>query len=172
MVDIIVEDGTGVAYANSYITVSGVGAYSNIVGYDAWNDIGLTTIIKEQALMRATRYINNLPWKGRRSVQDQPLAWPRIDLYDDDDRLVPSNSIPQNVIDSVCEAAVLCLPDSTIELEPILTKDDYITKEQVTGTVAVAYVVNNQSLRSRSTVIESKLRGYLRNKITVELIRN
>ena len=162
---IIVENGTIVSGANSYITVSGVDNYCSAMGYTDWATT--TSGNKEITLLKAMRYIDGLKWKGIKYTQDQYTSWPRDEVYDIDDRLVAYNTIPIKVIESVCEACMLALPTSDYNLEPNLSKDDYKTSEAVASVIATTYVVTNDTIRTKSTIIESKLRGLLKNKITI-----
>lgn len=166
---IIVENGSIVPNANSYITVSGVDSYCSAMGYDAWTTT--SSGIKEQSLLKAMRYIDGLRWKGIKYTQDQYTSWPRDDVYDVDERLVPYTVIPIKVIEAVCEACVLSLPTSEFNLEPTITKDDYKTSEAVASVVSNTYVVTDDTIRSKSTIIESKLRGLLKNKIIITIER-
>lgn len=73
----VVEDGTGVAGANSYASVAYADAYfldRNVVAWAA-----ATQQAKEGALIRATDYINSLPvlWAGEQTYAHQELAFPR-----------------------------------------------------------------------------------------------
>jgi hypothetical protein len=164
---IIVEDGSGVSGANSYVTVSGVGVYATTYGYTEWdtdaNGDARTDAVKEQSLLRAMRYIEGLNWKGKTAVQGQALQWPRSEVYDRDQRLVDEDVVPQVVIDAVCEACMLSVPDSDINLQPNLTKDDYVNYEQVTGAVTVSYTLAGGPIAPRSAIIEDLLKGLLRS---------
>ena len=162
---IIVENGTIVSGANSYITVSGVDNYCSAMGYTDWSTATAGT--KETALLKAMRYIDGLKWKGIKYTQDQYTSWPRDEVYDIDDRLVAYNTIPIKVIESVCEACVLSLPTSDYNVEPNISKDDYKVSESVANVVSASYIITNDTIRTKSTIIESKLRGLLKNKITI-----
>lgn len=166
---IIVEDGSIVANANSYITVSGVDEYCYKMGYGEWDTT--TSGVKEQTLLKAMRYIDGLRWKGIKYTQDQYTSWPRSDVYDIDDRLVPYTSIPVKVVEAVCEACMLSLPTSDFNLEPTISKDDYKTSEAVASVISNTYIVTNDTIRSKSTIIESKLRGLIKNKIIITIER-
>ena len=52
---IIVEDGTGLANAESYVSVVDANTYHSKLGNDAWTD--LDTSVKEQLLRKATDYM-------------------------------------------------------------------------------------------------------------------
>lgn len=76
---LIVEDGTGVAGAESYASVAYADTYNMKRGREAtWNDLDLDK--KEQALILATDYIQQFygqSWAGFAMSEDQVLGWPR-----------------------------------------------------------------------------------------------
>jgi hypothetical protein len=91
---LIVEDGSIVAGAEAYITVSNADTYFSNRGNATWS--ALTTAAKEQALRKATdymgqRYIDR--WKGLIVSESQVLDWPRSGVvvrgYQVDDDTVP-----------------------------------------------------------------------------------
>ncbi|KAF1706286.1 DnaT-like ssDNA-binding protein [Pseudoxanthomonas sacheonensis] len=75
---IVVEDGTGKADAEAYITVADADAYFAARGNAAW--AALTTGQKEQALLLGADYMEAVygsRWKGDRVSMTQALSWPR-----------------------------------------------------------------------------------------------
>lgn len=74
---IIVEDGSGVAGANSYTSVAFADSYFEDRGVAAW--AAATEQAKASALIRATDYIESLPvrWKGKLAADGQALKFPR-----------------------------------------------------------------------------------------------
>jgi len=76
---IIVEDGTGLANAESYVSVVDANAYHSKLGNDVWAD--LDTSVKEQLLRKATDYMvaqYRLQYAGYRRYSTQSLDWPRL----------------------------------------------------------------------------------------------
>lgn len=104
---LIVEDGTGLSTAESYVSVAEADAYLAKFGLpDAWNLS--TEEQKEQALRQATRYVDarfHGRWKGWRSVDDQALDWPRSDVSDSDGFLIDSDEIPTLLKSATIELA-------------------------------------------------------------------
>ena len=73
---LIVEDGTGLATAESYATVAQADAYHAAMGNTAW--ASLATAAKEVALRLASQYMTVLyQWRGNKFNLDQALAYPR-----------------------------------------------------------------------------------------------
>jgi len=76
---IIIEDGTGLANAESYVSVVDANTYHSKFGNDAWTD--LDTSVKEQLLRKATDYMvaqYRLQYAGYRRYSTQSLDWPRL----------------------------------------------------------------------------------------------
>ena len=86
---LIVEDGTGLATAESYCTLVEAAAYHTAQGNAAWAALASDTV-REQCLRRATAYLVNAyrdKWAGTRMLAAQALDWPRS--------LVPRKDLPQ-----------------------------------------------------------------------------
>lgn len=81
---LVVEDGTGVATAESYCSVADADAYFAINGAPAtWTG---STAVKEAALRQATQYMDSKYgplFQGRRNFSAQRLCWPRYPVYID-----------------------------------------------------------------------------------------
>lgn len=172
MIDIIIEDGSIVEGANSYVTISGVNDYVDSYGYTTtWSGTDIDDTIRKQSLLKAMRYIEGLPFRGKKQTKEQPLEFPRSDIYDDDNYLFDENYIPPKLKSAVCEACILMLPNSDIDLQPIISKDDYTTAEKVSSAVAVYYDTKAGGYRTRSTIIEDLLKDIIKNKTIVEIKR-
>jgi hypothetical protein len=119
---LIVEDGTGKADAESYISVADASTYHANRGNTAWAALASDTL-REQALRKATDYIEQnyrLRFAGRRVTQEQALSWPRYDvLRDDGYYYYPGDEVPTEVKNACAE---LALKASTDELSPDLTQ--------------------------------------------------
>lgn len=110
-----VEDGTGIANANSLCAVAFADTYFADRGIAAWT--GNTSTVKEPALIRATDYIETrfgMRFKGEKAEDTQSLSWPRVYVDADD-------TVPIGVKKAVAEYALRAL---TTILAP-----DYVTDE-------------------------------------------
>jgi hypothetical protein len=76
---LVVEDGTGLANANSYASVADADAYHELRGNSVWTEAADSD--KEIALVRATDYIDLSSFKGEAEEPGQALQFPRHDLY-------------------------------------------------------------------------------------------
>lgn len=73
---IIVEDGSGVPNANSYVTVAEYRAYATPRGVS----LPVSDAEVETQLILACDYLESLSWLGMPTYDDQALAWPRDEI--------------------------------------------------------------------------------------------
>ena len=155
---LVVEDGTGLANAESYSSVAEADAYHTAHDTGAtWLNVSTTTSDKEAALRRATQYIEarwRRLWSGRRANQSQALAWPRLEVYDADEYAVESATVPQQVKDACSILAAAALDDgdllatldagsgnkseSTIKVGPIQITDTFAGSSSQQKTYSLA----------------------------------
>lgn len=104
----IVEDGTIVANANSYMTVAEYKTYwlnRNETICDNDPDI-------EGALVVSTQYLDDNCFKGSIVSDSQSLSWPRSNAYDKEGRLIANTVIPQALKNALAEYAKRQLVES------------------------------------------------------------
>lgn len=153
MATIIVEDGTIVANANSYVAVTDVETYIS--------DRALTSITStdiDELIIRAMDYIEQLDFKGLKLTRDQSLVWPRTNVVIDD-YLIDTDEIPQLLKEAVSEA-VIAINDSKSPLADL----ERLTSSTAVGSGAVS--VSYQQGGNANTVVQTlhnKLRKLLRN---------
>lgn len=106
--EFLVEDGSIVEGANSYVSVAEAGS---ILFYDpyrlpVWE--ALEEGMKEKLLVSATSFLErNYKFAGRVVSPHQSLLWPRIEVYDlDFGFYIPSDSIPRKIKEAVVEIAL------------------------------------------------------------------
>jgi hypothetical protein len=120
---LIVEDGTGLANAESLVLVAEADTYHNGRGNSAWALLSVTR--KEQLLRQASDFLYQRyrgRWNGWRSTTTQALDWPRLGVILDDVAaypsagrldsfayMVPSNNIPAEVKMAQCELALIAI---------------------------------------------------------------
>lgn len=155
---LIVEDGSKVPGAESYISVSDATAYHSNRGNVAW--AALTTAQMEVALRKATDYLLQAyrgNWKGYRILSTQALDWPRSNVLIEDgpyNNLVAVNVVPQEVKNACAE---LALKTVTGDLAPDLEQN--VTREAV-GPLSVDYDRYSPQY-TRYRAIDMMLRLYL-----------
>jgi hypothetical protein len=102
---IIVEDGTVVDNANSYVTVAEADAYFENLGETLWTETA-SDEGKEASLIRGAQYLQQkfrLLWKGSRVQAFQSLDWPRrgVDVPDFFDPFFRQVNVPLQFQDTV-----------------------------------------------------------------------
>ena len=109
---LIVEDGTGLETAESYLSVADADTYVSKYVFATTTCDAAIEAAKEKALRLATQYLDNEyknRWKGDRTSEEQALAWPRAWAYDEDGYLVLSDELPQALKNACAEMAVRAL---------------------------------------------------------------
>lgn len=99
---LIVEDGTGLATAESYISVADADTYiANFKGaVSVWDSA--TEASKEIAARNATQYLDDgYLFIGGKETSAQALQWPREYAYDEADELI--EGVPQKLKDATAE---------------------------------------------------------------------
>lgn len=106
-----VEDGSGVAGANSYCSVIDAGTYHSDRGDTGWTG---TDEVKQAALVRATEYLEaRCAWStGTKGTEAQGLSWPRIGAYDRHGWSIDDDVVPQVVQDATAYLALQALSET------------------------------------------------------------
>jgi hypothetical protein len=117
----VVEDGTGLATANSYSSVASADTYLARAGTPTtW--AAASDGEKEAALRKATRSLDiqyGGLWAGDRATTTQYLDWPRSSVYDLEGTLLDDDAIPAELVEAVAELAAQRVAGETIEKQPI-----------------------------------------------------
>lgn len=160
---LIVEDGTGLSNAESFVSVANADARHSATGMTNWAT--LTTTEKEQALRRATNYMEGLyrsRWKGIKATQLQALSWPRggavVDGYTLEGDIVPAE------VANAC--ADLALKAAAGDLNPDLERA--IIREKV-GPLETEYSAHSSQAK-RYSAINAALAPYLMGSSTVAML--
>lgn len=156
---LVVEDGSGISGAESYVSVADCVTYAENHGL-AFSDDDETAA--EAALRRATTYLDNTyraRFPGyRRNFRAQALEWPRTSVLDISGYPVPYDQVPIEIVNATCEAAVreLAAPGG---LSPDVTPGG-IAKSLKAGSVQIEYAIgagNAASQQPVSTLIDGIL---------------
>jgi hypothetical protein len=99
----VVEDGSGLADATSYVSVADAGAYfavdPNVTDWET-----LTLEQQQQWLNWATRLLDQkVIWAGYPTTTMQALRWPRTGVINRDGLRIASDEIPRQLVELVCE---------------------------------------------------------------------
>lgn len=103
-----VETGTGIAGANAYDSVANIDTHHADRGTTNWTDF--TTVEKEQAIVRASDYIDKRfgrRFVGVRATKGQGLEWPRLSAFDQDGFLLSAiDAVPRQLLKAIAEYAL------------------------------------------------------------------
>lgn len=174
---LVVEDGTGKANAESYISVADATTYHADRGNTAWAALA-TDALREQALRNATEYmvqVYRLRWKGFRMTATQALDWPRSFVYLEPVLTGSNESYPQLVSDVIVptdvsrQCAQLALRAST-GTALIADAGQTVKKEKV-GPLEVEYSEYSPST-IRYPSVDAALAPYLKSNGGVQVIRS
>jgi len=134
-ITITVEDGSNVADANSFVTIAEVRTYAEARGavLPVADDELAVMLIKacDYLEAQANRY------QGEIAYEDQPLQWPRIDVYISGSEIAfPSNAIPKQ-LKSAQSTLVLAINEG-VDIMPNYSAADFVTEETV-GPITTKY---------------------------------
>lgn len=135
---LIVEDGTGKADADAFVSVADCTTYCAAQGLSGWGstrDAGLD----EAAIRRATTWLSNsFTWKGYKlNGRSQALAWPRTDAEDEEGEEVASDEVPAEIVQACCIAASYERANPG-GLSPNVTLTDRVKREKI-GPIETEY---------------------------------
>jgi hypothetical protein len=160
----VVEDGSIVANANSFVSVAEANAYHTDRGNSVWTG---DDAVKQAALIKATDFIQQkygCQWKGYKvDPIRQPLDWPRAGID-----YVDYQTIPEKLKNAVCELALEALSE---ELNPSLERGGAVKREKV-DVVEVEYM-DSASSTTKRPAIDGMLREYLsRSGFNIPVVRS
>jgi hypothetical protein len=147
---LVVEDGTGKADAESYISVADATTYHAARGNASWA-AQASDAVREQLLRKAADYmlqVYRLRWKGVRVTTAQALDWPRNGVQRVDyayssangsqtiggSYFYPSNAVPVEVARACAELALIAITET---LAPAVGR---LTKREKLGPMEVEYM--------------------------------
>lgn len=148
---LIVEDGSIVEGANTYVTEAELTAYASVRG------VTIENADREKFLTLAMDYLESLDFKGIKTDDTQPLQFPRKELYIDN-VLMPSDEIPLLVKQSQMETAI-SISQGYNPLAPI---DRAVKRERVYGAVEIEYM-DNASSTNMIVSVDAKLKKLLKS---------
>ncbi len=101
------EDGSGVAGSNAYVSTAFVDTYATDRGFTAWTG---ADSVKQSAIILATDHVDRRfgsRFKGYKSTSGQGLQWPRTDAWDDNDYSLLE--VPSQLQNAIAEYAIRAL---------------------------------------------------------------
>lgn len=126
-VTLIVEDGTIVANANSFVTEAQIATFAAMRGVT----VPATTDSQLDAIailgIRAADYLRILPWKGEVVDVQQTMPWPRKNVVVPTP--FPENAVPSAVVEAQLQLALLA--NAGVELITYATGTGFLIKEKI-----------------------------------------
>jgi hypothetical protein len=154
---LIVEDGTGVEDANSYIDTSFAENY--LLGERLTQFSVLSNEEKEAAIISGTQLVDNLyTWEGRRKSLEQGLNWPRSGVEIDGFTI---EGIPAAIKKAVCEAVFLFISGESF----YSTENDRVVTSEKVDTLQITYGNTKESgktVHSRFEVLDMLCRDLIK----------
>lgn len=126
---LIVENGSIVTNANTYVTTTDFDAYLSARGKFLGGNNGTS----EQLLLSAMDYIESRDFAGVKNTKSQPLQWPRTGVYVDG-FLVADDEIPADLKYAQIEVAI-AIDSGTNPMAPLGRE----TKREKVGDIEVEY---------------------------------
>ena len=162
----VVEDGTGLVNADSYVSVEFADSYFSARGVTDW--VGLTQEKKEQALIRATDFIDSVcQWYGKKSTSEQALRFPRVNLRDYEGCEI--TGVPTCLKQAVCDTAFMSANGT--ELFQTQSENGDVVSENITQ-LSFTYSKTEKSTTSKTLYdsINTKLRGLFKDSGKAEIV--
>jgi len=130
---IIVEDGSNVVDANSYVNLVDARAILTPLG----QDLDEVDEIAEQQILNSARYIEafRARYQGQKTTANQPMQWPRIGVVIDDWH-IDSDIIPEDLIDAQVFSAYELSQGNALQAS---SSGQSVSSEEVVGAVKVSY---------------------------------
>lgn len=162
MAALVVEDGTGLPNADSYISTSDADTYHGNRGNAAW--AAMAAPAKESALRQATDFMSTLRWSGVRATSTQALDWPRAGT-ELNGFTIAANVVPEAARRACAELALRASAGSlSPDAEPVVL-------EETVGPLTTKYAAPSASGAGMFPAVVAMLSGLLasssRNQVTM-----
>ena len=144
---LVIETGSLISGANSYVTVDNFIAWAEARGISFTLDDSLI----EQNILRAMDYFESLHFLGIKSDENQALQWPRDRVYIDG-YSVESDEIPNEVKNAIYELVKIEFDGDS----PIGSQERQTESEQI-GDIKVVYS-NKAMMRKRTPAFSHAVR--------------
>lgn len=156
---LIIEDGTIVANANSYVTLAEARAYALARGVT----LSATDSVVEILAIKSMDYLESFDnqFKGIRKTETQALSWPRDYVYRNDNGY-EYPAIPNELKNAQCQ---LMIDANSFDIEPnrLLTDKGQRIKEKIEGAIEVEYTQQDQLTRPILRKFNSLIAPLLKN---------
>jgi len=159
-----VETGSGSSTANSYVSLAQAASYvADFGGSTAW--AAASNSVKESALIKASQFVDakyHALWSGRRLTREQALDWPRYEAKLDV-HFIPSDEIPVQLRNAVCELAIKVLDDTNLLVDETASGGS-VTEESIkVGPISISEkYAGSKTAQKQYTLAHKMLRMLLK----------
>ena len=164
--DIIVETGSGISGANSYVSLASADSYFGLRGNNTWVDGDDDA--KEAALIKACSYMETFFWNGIKTLSTQNLEWPRRNVIDQNGYYVSATCIPMRVKNAQSELAYRYF--SGDDPAPDLDSSGRVVRERV-DVIEVEYDRGGTKAVPEFTYVDALLKPFLKSSLNVGVVR-
>ena len=144
---------------NSYISRADAIIYlADALHAESWD--AASTESKDRALVTAARMLERQQWVGEQATNvGQTMQWPRTGVSDREGVELPSDTVPQFILDAQCELAVALLDDVSVQSNADTSTN---IRRMKAGTAEIEYFVGKSGTRF-PTVVHELIGYYLAN---------
>ncbi len=157
---LIVEDGTIVANANSYIDLSFLTSYAAVRGAS----IQATSELQEQAALQAMDYLESIRFQGSKvDVALQTLQWPRKTVFIDCVAFA-ENEIPLALKNAQAQLIVSLQAGILLWPKPITSTSEGMVTEKTVGPLTKKFAANKSNgevANSRQRIVIAQVEAFL-----------
>jgi hypothetical protein len=160
-----IEDGTGVAGADSYVALSDVRTYAANLGYTVPTaDANLEVLVRKAAVYLESMRFRYLGSKIRGSGY---LQWPRSGVYIDQ-FVVDEDVIPQELKNAQCQLAI-----ELQTTDPTATVTGFAVRQKTIGPITTIYAVGDNAGQPTPTMpkVEALLAPLCRSGGSMSVVR-
>lgn len=158
-INFVVEDGTGLSDATSYISLADADQYVEdyVANASDWNSA--VDDVKKQALNVASQFIDiqYVPLQGVRIKEEQALNWPRSYVIDRDGYSVDSDIVPKRVEQAAVEVALYFITNGEVYSQ--LDSEGRLQAQRIT--IDVITIQKQWSGSNPQSALKSKVDGFL-----------
>lgn len=182
-ITITTETGAGIAGANTFVSLVDFKTHADQRGR-IYTAVYVDEAVKA-ALIKMGDYLNSLPWRGRKTAQANPMAWPRCDdqiyavagfenittsvgVVDRDGFLIGTDTVPPAVVNAQCEGAWLILTGK--DMEPALDRGGALKREKIDSLEWEFFP--GASPTTEFKAVSNRLRGLLKSSFSTEVVRS
>jgi len=158
-INFVVEDGTGLSNATSYIAIADANQYVEDYVADSTDWSAASDDVKKQALNVASQFIDlqYVPLQGVRLKEAQALNWPRAYVTDRDGYSVDSDIVPQRVEYATVEVALYFVSNGEVYSQ--LDSEGRLQAQRIT--IDVITIQKQWSGSNPQSSLKSKVDGFL-----------